>query len=83
MMGVRSNSALFWAFQKARVQPPLLILSALLGTPENAGVTSQFHPLLGPRERGVRQPLLILVPFVSFFGEKARATQQLCPLVGP
>ena len=29
---------------------PLWILSPLLGTPENAGVTYQFRPLVGPRE---------------------------------
>ena len=40
MQGLRSNSALFWAYEKARVREPLLILSLrlALGTPENAGV---------------------------------------------
>ena len=41
MQGLRSNSALFRAPEKARVRWPLLILSSrlALGTPENAGVT--------------------------------------------
>ena len=45
MHGLRSNSGLFWALEKVGVRQPLLILSPMLGTPENAGV---------------RQPLLIL-----------------------
>ena len=41
MQGLRSNSALFWAPEKARVRWPILILSPrlALGTPEDAGVT--------------------------------------------
>ena len=41
---------------KGKLSPPFfllcgaLILSPFLGTPENTGVTQQFHPLLGPRE---------------------------------
>ena len=52
MQGLRSNSSLFWAPEKARVRWQLLILSPrlALGTPENAGVTWQFRPLLDPRE---------------------------------
>ena len=34
----------------------LLIVSFLLVTPENAGVTSQICPFLGPQD-GVRQPI--------------------------
>ena len=41
MQGLRSDSALFWTREKARIKWPLLILSPrlALGTPENAGVT--------------------------------------------
>ena len=41
MQGLRSNSALFWAPEKARVRWPLLILSPrlALGIPENVGVS--------------------------------------------
>ena len=52
MQGLRSNSALLWAPEKAGVRYPILILSPFLGLgiPENAGVRYQFRPLLGPRE---------------------------------
>ena len=41
MQGLRNNSALFWAPEKARVRWPHLILSLRLavGIPENVGVT--------------------------------------------
>ena len=40
MQGLGSNSALFWAPEKARVRWTLLILfpHLALGTPENAGI---------------------------------------------
>ena len=38
MQGLCSTCALFWAPEKGGVRQPLLILSLLLGTPENAGV---------------------------------------------
>ena len=39
--GLRSDSALFWAPEKARMRWPILNLSARMavGTPKNAGVT--------------------------------------------
>ena len=41
MQGLHSNSALFWAPEKAGVRLPLVIFSPrlVLGTPKNAGVT--------------------------------------------
>ena len=41
MQGLRSNSALFWAPEKARVRLPRVIYSLrlALGTPKNVGVT--------------------------------------------
>ena len=41
MQGLRSNSALFWATQKAVITYPLLFFSVrvALGTPENLGVS--------------------------------------------
>ena len=50
MQGLQSNSARLWAPESAGVREPILILSRLLGTPENAGVVWQFRPLVGPRE---------------------------------
>ena len=52
MQGLRGNSALFWALEKARVRQPILMLfpRLVLGTPGNAGVAWQFRPLLGPQE---------------------------------
>ena len=50
MQGLYSNSALFWAPEKAGLRQPLLIFSPLLGTPENAGVMLQLRPFLGPQE---------------------------------
>ena len=37
MQGLHSNSAHLWAPEKARVRQPILILSPMLGTPENTG----------------------------------------------
>ena len=51
--------------KKAGVRQPFLILSLFLGTPQNARVTWQFHPLCPPppaEKAGVTQPLLILCP---------------------
>ena len=46
-----SNSALFWAPEKAGVRQPILILSPCLGTPENVGVTQHLCPVFfGLRE---------------------------------
>ena len=36
--------------EKVGVRQPILILSPVLGTPENAGVMQQICPLVGPRE---------------------------------
>ena len=52
MQGLPSNSALFWAPEKAGLWHPLLIFfpPLALGTPQNAGVREHFRPLLGLRE---------------------------------
>ena len=50
MKGLRSISALMWALEKAGVRWRLFILSPLMGTPENPGVTLPFRPHLGPGE---------------------------------
>ena len=66
MLWLCRNSVLFWAPEKARVRQPLLSVSPLLGTPENAGVMPQFRPLLGPGEgRGGGVATCDCVPFVG------------------
>ena len=50
MLGLRGNSALFWAPEKVGVMYPLPFLSPRVGNPEDTGVAWQFHPLLGPPE---------------------------------
>ena len=71
MQGLRSTSALFWAPQKAGVRQPILILSPLLGTPENAGVTWHFRPLLGLQEGKDEAANSDFVPFVGpFVGDR-------------
>ena len=54
MQVLRSDSALFWAPEKARMRQPVLISSPCLalGSPENAGV---------------RQPLLIFSPRLALW----------------
>ena len=51
MQRLHSNPAPFWAPEKVGVRLPLLIFSSCLalGTPENARVTLQSCPLLGPK----------------------------------
>ena len=66
MQGLRNNSALFWAPEKARVRQALLILSPCLGTPENAGVTQPFRPPLGPREGTAEAANSVSPYFVAF-----------------
>ena len=61
---------------------PILILSPLLGTPENVGVMLRFRPLEGPEEVGVRQ-LIFNLSLLLGTPEKARVTQQFRPLIGP
>ena len=62
MQGLRSNSALFWAPEKARVRWPLSILSPRLAleTPENARVMLQFRLFWAPEKARVRWPILNL-----------------------
>ena len=59
-----------------------LILSPLLGTPENAGVMSHFHPLSGPQEgKGEATNS----DFVSFDGDPQECTGYVAfpPTFGP
>ena len=44
------------------MRPPILIFSPLLGTPENAGVTTH---LWAPEKAGVRRPILIFSPHLA------------------
>ena len=44
------HSAHLWVLEKVGAMWQLLLLSTLLGTLENAGVTLQFRPLVGPRD---------------------------------
>ena len=52
---------------------PLLILSPLLGTPKNAGVTEQFHAILAPEKAEVMQPLQPLLSLSLFLGTPENA----------
>ena len=64
MQGLRSNSAPFWAAEKARVRRPILDFSPrlALGTPENVGLRSNSALFGAPEKAHVRWPLLILSP---------------------
>ena len=61
---------------------PNLILSPLLGTPENARITSHFRPQLGPRER---RGEAAKSDFVPLFGDprERRDYVALPPFFGP
>ena len=61
MQGLRSNSALFWVREKARVRLPLLDMSPrlALGTPENARLRSNSAVFWAPEKAHVKWPLLI------------------------
>ena len=49
MEWLHSNSALFWAAEKAGVRQPIVILvPALAVGTENVGVTQHLCPVLGP-----------------------------------
>ena len=65
MQGLCSNSPLFWAPEKPGLGQPLLNVSPLLGSPENAWVMQQFRPLLGPREGKGEAATFECVPFVG------------------
>ena len=82
MQGLRSNSTHLWAPQKGGVKQPLLILSPLLGTPENVGATYQFHPFVAPQEGRGEATTSDFVPFVGYPRE-CRGYAQFRPLVGP
>ena len=64
MQGLHSNSALFWAPEKAGVRQPLLIFSPCLalGTPRRQGLGSNFVLFWALEKAGVRQPLLNFSP---------------------
>ena len=62
IQGLTSNSALFWAPEKARMKQPILILSPVLATLEIVGVTTH---LLAPEKAGVRPPILIFSPHMA------------------
>ena len=55
----------YFSARGGRVRQPLLILSPLLGTPENAGVMQPFRPLLGPREGRGETATFDFVPFLG------------------
>ena len=62
---------------------PLLILSPLLRTPKNAGVTQHFCPLSGPREGRGEVATSDFVPFCLGIPKNARVTWHFRPLLGP
>ena len=82
MQVLRSNSALFWARKNAGGRCPLLIFSPLSGTPENAGVTEHFLPLVGPREGTGEVATSDFVPLVGDPRE-CRVYVAILPSFGP
>ena len=78
---MRSNSAHLWAPKKTGVMAPVLILSPVLRTPENAGVTSQFRPFVRSQEgRGD-----VVFEFAPFSGDprECRGCVAIPPIWGP
>ena len=57
---LRSNSALFWALEKARLSRTLLNLPLCWGPSRMEGLRSNSALFWAPEKARVRQPLLIL-----------------------
>ena len=60
-----SICALIWAPKTAGLRQPIVILSPLLGTPENGGVCSISALNWGCKKAGWRQPVVILSPLLG------------------